>query len=217
MDKNVIWWKRSSSLLQELQDALLQYPKLKLLKTGDAFSIQGEWDVYGESRFIRSYQVRIHIPDDYPQEVPRVFEIGDAIPKVPDRHINPDFSACLFAPPQRWEKWPPDLGMKDFLNGPVKEFFFSQAYFELEGKWPFGEWKHGDDGVVEYYLLKLGLKSRRQLKEILQYLPYAGALRQWKCPCDHSRRLKQCHWARFSELRKVLPAQEWDELTKVLR
>lgn len=203
--------------MQEVQSALLQYPKLKLLKTGDAYSIQGEWDVFGETKFIRSYQIRIHIPDDYPQEVPRVFEIGGEIQPIPDRHINPDSSACLFAPPQRWEKWPPRLGMKEFLDGPVREFFFSQAYFELEKEWPFGEWQHGNVGVVEYYLLKLGLRSVRQLKELLQYLPYSSAPRQWKCPCNHDKRLKNCHWDKFTELRNIIPEQEWYQLKEILK
>lgn len=216
MGEDVIWWRRDPSRMQELQSALLQYPKLKLLKTGDAFSIQGEWDVFGESKYIRSYQIRIHIPDNYPQEVPRVFEIGDEIQKIPDRHINPDSSACLFSPPQRWEKWPPTLGMKEFLNGPVKEFFFSQAYFELEKKWPFGEWSHGDDGVIEYYLSKLGLTHKKQLKEFLQYLSYSHPMRQWKCPCDKKQRFKKCHWERFSKLKQVLPLHEWESLKKIL-
>lgn len=217
MDEDVIWWKRTPSLLQEVQIALLQYPKLALRRTGDAYSIQGEWDVFGASKFIRSFQIRMQIPDDYPQGVPRVFEIGGEIPPIPDRHINPDRTACLFAPPQRWEKWPPNLGMKEFLEGPVREFFFSQAYFELEKKWPFGEWQHGNVGVVEYYLLKLELKTVDQLRELLRYLSYSSAARQWKCPCDHSKRLKQCHWGKFLELRNFIPAQDWEELKKILK
>ena len=217
MGEDIIWWKHNPLLLQELRNSLLQYPKLELLGTDDTFTIQGDWDVFGESKYIRSYKIQIIIPDNYPHELPRVFEIGSQIKRIEDRHINVyDGSACLFAPPERWEKWPPTLGLKDFLNGPVKEFFFSQAYFDLTGIWPFGDRKHGDDGIIEYYLDRLKLENENQLFDMLKYFQYNNPMRQWKCPCDHTRRLKTCHWDAFINLRKIIPVKEWDTLRSIL-
>ncbi|HAR42937.1 MAG TPA: hypothetical protein DCS07_09960 [Bdellovibrionales bacterium] len=211
-----IWWKTRSEVLDRVKAELMAFPYLRYHFNGEQFEVEGRWPVYGEASLIREYQMRIVFPDRYPDEVPVVFEIGGEIEKSPGNHFNPDGSACLFAPPERWEKWPPGSGFTEFLNGPVKEFFFSQAYRSLTGKWIFGERSHGDDGVIEYFLERLSLQNRDQLRRVLDIPVVEEPPRQWKCPCSQNKRLKNCHWHLISNLRQRLPDTEWIFLRRIL-
>lgn len=218
MGTNLIWWKDDPEKLSEFMHDLQQYPKLKVQYVGDSIWIQGQWDVFGKTEFIRSYSIRICIPDNFPKDVPLVYEIGDEIHPKTDRHFNPgDHTACLFAQPERWLKWPPPGKLSVFLNGPVKEFFFSQAFFELTGEWPFGDRSHGNPGILEFYLEKLELRSKEELGKLIQYLGYNQPYRQWKCACGSGKRVKACHWEKLKNLEEQIPATEWEHLKGIFR
>lgn len=209
------WWLRDKTQFESFQQELLSFPSLKYKIDNNQIIVEGNWFVYGDEFLIAEYQIQIVIPENYPNDVPKVYEVGNLIVRVPDNHINYDGSVCLFAPPQRWEKWPLNSGIDILINGPIKEYFFSQAYFAKTGEWPFGEWAHGDDGTLQYYFERLKINSLSQLKEFHKLSKYSIPSRQWKCPCG-SKRYKTCHWIQMKTLIDILPNSEWSSLQKIL-
>lgn len=211
------WWEKDSDLYEDLKKNLLDFPALIMsIELNRAVVLTGEWHVYGKERLITTYNVRIVLPSDFPKGVPLVYEVGGVIPQDADHHINPDGTACLFAPPERWEKWPEGASIAVFLNGPVRDFFFSQAFYERTGQWPFGEWSHGDVGVIEYYFEKLGTSSFTILEGLVQLSQYHSPSRQWRCPCGNNKRYKECHWRLMEPLIKGLPRSEWEYLKSLI-
>ncbi|MDM8556948.1 hypothetical protein QUF75_19655 [Desulfococcaceae bacterium HSG7] len=146
------WWQENPKLLSEIMEQLSAfYPELSVHEDNGKIYVIGRWNVYAESEYIDNYSLRIELPGDYPQSVPKIWETSYKLKKNQDTHFNPpDNHACLFAPPERWEKWPIGASFIEFLDGPVTEFFFSQAYYQLTGEWIFGQRSHGDDGIIEY-------------------------------------------------------------------
>jgi len=206
-----IWWRKSPEEFDRFKRELEAFETLSFQVEGDLVSVHGSWAVFGESKLITRYEVKIELPDDFPQSAPRVFEVGGRIPKEPDYHINPgDNSACVFAQPERYEKWPPGSGIRDFLNGPMKEFFFSQAFRELNGTWPFGEWSHGGEGILEYYASRLGTGDLGTLRELLKLALLPKLYRQWPCPCNPEVRVTACHADRVRTLSGLIPRDEID-------
>ena len=212
----MIWWDNKEKYEQFLYE-LSSYPNLDAIKKSGTVELNGNWEVFIEGTYIISYQIKIVISENYPTEVPKVYEIGGKILKIPDFHFNEeDQSACLFVQPARWEQWPIESGIKRFLDKPVTEFFFSQAYKKLKDKWPFGDSLHSDDGIIQYYLEKLELKGKTDLVPFLDFIKYTKPYRQWKCPCGNKLRYKNCHWNLMEPLIKMLPIEEWDYLKTLI-
>ncbi|RUR14029.1 SEC-C metal-binding domain-containing protein [Legionella septentrionalis] len=213
----MIWWKEKPDLFQSFKEQLEYFDHLNFAMENEKVVIFGEWPVYGETELIRKYQIRIDIPDDYPDSIPKVFETRGDIPKTLDRHFNTeDKSACLFVKPERWIQWPDGAGIDKFISASVKEFFFSQAFYELTHKWPFGDWKHGNTGIIQFFLLRLKLPTVQILYSFLQYLDSKKPERCIRCPCGSNKRFRQCHWELFALLRSQLPRKEWEDLQKIL-
>lgn len=210
------WWRSNPSMMKEFETLLSHFPYLRIVIENEKIYLVGDWPVFGESQMIKTFHIKIAIPDDYPLSVPKVYEIDDAIPKIQDRHFNPkDGTACLFLNAERAEHCPPGTKIDAFLNGPVKEFFFSQAYFDLTGSWPFGCWAHGDEGVIEFCLYHLQITKLSQLIKFLKLLALKKPSKR-RCPCGNGKQLKSCHWQQFSDLRVRLTMLEWASVMKLL-
>ncbi len=212
-----MWWCIDKNEFERFKSEISEFDFFNYRIENDRVIIEGCWPVYGKTSLIRSYKIKIVVSDDFPNTPPAVFEVGDEIPKSPAYHFNiSDNSACLFARPERFNVWPLGAGIKDFINGPVKAFFFSQAYKELTGEWPFGEWSHGDEGIVEFYAHLLYVQSLTIIKEMLELTLEHKIFRQWKCPCGSGKRLIMCHAERINSLSKIIPRFEILEALKII-
>lgn len=214
----MVWWKENPEIFEDFQGELSDYPTLSWNLEGEKVVVSGKWHVSGSEKLIASFDIRIELPDNFPVDVPLVFETGGKIPKIPDRHFNKDGnSACLFVKPQRWEVWPLGSGIGKFISGPVRDFFFSQAYYDLEGKWPYGDWRHGDDGIIDYFIKRLSVSDKKMLLAVVR-LSLAGIpVRQTKCPCNNAKRFKKCHWSKIQDLKKILPEDEWIQIYQLAK
>lgn len=206
-----MWWKDDTNQFEKFKSELEAFEGLELRFVDSKAVISGLWPVFGKDSLITRYKIEIVFPDNYPDATPLVFEVGERIKREADFHINKsDGSACLFAQPERFEKWPVGSGLRDFLNGPVKEFFFSQAYRELTGKWPFDEWSHGEEGILEYYASRFRVGRIETIKSFLEMCKFNQIYRQWNCPCGSNNRITKCHGNDIKFIRSVVPHHELD-------
>ena len=216
MSEKEIWWKKSPAEFERFTRELEDFESLGYQIEGEQITISGTWAVLGANTLIRRYEIKIILPSDFPWSPPLVFEVGGRIPRDMKFHVNiTDGSACLFARPERFEKCPPGSGIREFLNGPVKEFFFSQAYRNLSGTWPFDEWSHGDEGILEYYASRLGTGDIAVLHDLLKLVLLPRLHRQWRCPCNSSKRVTACHAERIRELAKAIHPEEINEAIRL--
>ncbi|MFD2855734.1 hypothetical protein ACFSZS_14520 [Seohaeicola zhoushanensis] len=142
---------------------------------------------------ITSFEISMELSERYPRQEPRVFETGERIPRVAERHINPNGDCCVTV----WENWLVEVNdhtLSSYLNGPMNEYFLGQFWYEKTGKWPFGERSHGLKGLEEAYADALGISNNAEsLRYHLRLLSHDWPKGHWLCPCKSGKLLRHCH------------------------
>ena len=162
--------------------------------------LEGKFEVDGPKGRVDAYSVRIEFSKDFPLSPPLVFETDGRLPHHIDWHVIGNGYACLEVWPV-WRAQNTDPTVRSVLNGPVRNFFLSQSFFEANGHWPFGEYSHGDPGRREA-LKTLFRAASAQDKDLLWRV---NALvnpprRQNSCPCGSSRLYCKCHQPELQEI-----------------
>lgn len=186
--------------LEEVKAAIaFDQPKLMAVQDGRDIIVEGTLILNEDDNSaspggpLSEFDVKIVIGDTYPNPEPKVFEVGGRIPRCVDRHVNNDGACCLTV----WEDWllrADNTSFSAFMNGPVREFFLSQYWFERTEEWPFGQRPHYEDGLVEAFAEILGIPKKK--KDVINYLrllarPWPKG--HWICPCGSGKRLRRCH------------------------
>ncbi len=203
---NRTWHKEQPELLEQIKSELgSEYPALHLSSEGDIVFVRGSYPVTFEGETLDSYSVEIEFPRDYPESLPLVRETGGRIPHVADYHMYRNGVACLFVPDERWWLLPPGSTFRDFLNGPVYNYFLSQALVSLGQPWPFGQRKHGAEGICEFYSGLLGTSDQAIITQYVECLSRKEVKGHWPCPCGSGKKIRQCHMQQILEIRLKIP------------
>lgn len=153
---------------------------------------------------IDEFEIVLGASPDYPAKEPLLYETGGRIPRDIDWHMYNSGRCCTCV----WEEWletTEDTSFGAFLNGPVRDFFISQAHFEHHKEWPFGERKHGFEGLVESVSRILGFRvTRADAVQHLNTLVGGKPKGHWRCVCGSGRRIRDCNPAHISDLRDRL-------------
>jgi hypothetical protein len=198
------WHVTRPELLDDVRAALTAYPMLHLFPNEVGAEIRGTFPVRGTTgEAIDEYQVRIELPAGFPDALPIVHETGGRIPSTLERHA-PGF-CCVLLPDARWEEFPVGAPFRDYLAGPLHNYFLGQSTVELRDPWPFGEWGHGNDGRLEYYKQLFGTNDRATVRRFLEMIGWPHGNRRPRCPCGSGRRLSRCCLAKVKDLRRKLP------------
>lgn len=204
--------------IAELRESLcLELPTLRVSQPAGRTLVCGRLPVLAhDGTEIDNYQVEIELDKNHPKSPPVVREVGGRIPHTVDRH-NPSGTACLFVPEEEWQFWDESTSLVEFIkDGPVRDFFFSQTYFEETGTWPFGERAHGLAGRVDYYLELLQTNSLQQVLRFLKLLASSRIPKGTLCYCGKLKRLSECHLEKILDIRDKIPRQRARYLLKKL-
>lgn len=167
--------------------------------------ITGTYPVLGARReVIDRFQVRIELPRWYPRDLPIVRETGGRIPWTDDRHINPDGTACVMMPEERYRVWPKGSTLRVYLDGPLRNFFLGQMARDRGEPWPFGEWSHGDLGFLEFVQSELGTTDRDLVIRFMLVISMDQMSFRSQCPCRSGRSVRDCCRAKVIRLRRII-------------
>src|SRR3989344_3311374 len=112
-----------SKIINEWENVLKveAYSKLgDLTFESDTGKSSGLIDVIDDSGILwRTFKVKIEIPKNYPESPPKIYEIGDVIPKEPDWHINYDGSCCVGPNAKVYRKLNNNITIKGWLDNVV--------------------------------------------------------------------------------------------------
>jgi hypothetical protein len=90
----------------------------------------------------------------------------------------------------------------------LRNYFIGQALVERGEPWPFGEWRHGLNGMRDYYTEVFGTDDLSKARRYLDCLAAKRVRGHWDCPCRSGKRLRHCHMNLVSELRDKIPRSE---------
>lgn len=134
------------------------------------------------------------------------------IKNYPNRHINPDGTACLCSPLEEGRYLSGTF--EDFFDKLVIPFLYGQLYFSEYNRWPWREFSHGIAGILEsYYIANDPMKAqdcidKLRISEYWQRLEVVlnkkGKIKgHTACFCPKGGKLKCCHYKAWLGVRKL--------------
>ena len=197
--------------LEELQ------PGLEVIESQPQIIISGTYTLAGPEGPFDEFKVRLVVDYEYPNLEAKLFETGGRIPQTADRHINKDGDCCVAV----WEEWlasARNTSFRNFITGPVHEFFLSQWWFEQTGEWRFGQRAHGLKGLIDGYAQVLGVQPQRKpLFAYLRILMKAWPKGHYLCPCGSGSKIRSCHAEALSDLHQRVPPKLAARMMRRLR
>lgn len=188
-------------------DLRAHYPNLHLYREENSEpEIRGTFPVRSAAgKELDHYLISIRLPGGYPKDLPIVRELGGRIPWYADYHVFTDGTCCCLLPEDRSRCFPIGAPFKQFLDGPVHDFFLGQSLVALGEPWPFGEWSHGKEGIHEFYSELIGTDDKKTIIRFLKVLTKLNSKPHWDCPCGSGKKIRDCCQAKISEYRRKVP------------
>lgn len=215
------WFDQQPTALAALEAALRDhYPTLHAFVEDGAVTVRGTYPVMDGGMEIDRYSIAMKLPDNYPHELPQVFETGGRIPRELDRHVFPSGALCLGVREELWLTLKGDFSVQSMLEGPVRGFLIGNALVEEGEKWPDGDRSHGMTGIMEFYEGYLGVKDPSALVEFMIAMTKGNVRGHWKCPCGSGAIIRKCHRdavRALQELPKDIIAQSGMTIIEVLK
>ena len=171
------------------------------------FKFKAKYKYYPEIE--DNFKLEIIIPNNYPNEFPKIREIDKRIPRNGKFHINSnDDTLCLGSPIRLLGNIKKDISLIGFATNCLIPFLYSASYkMRYGGKFPIGELDHGENGILNDYCDLFDLSTHSQAKEALYLLGIKKRLaNKKKCPCGCNKRLGACKFHfKLNKFRKVVP------------
>ena len=186
---------------RERSEVQQHYPDLQFRIVGEHVVVEGGFPLIVDGKVRDRYQIEITLAKDHPKSLPMVRETAERIPRVVERHMNANGTACVLLADERWKSWPVGAPLLQFLTGPVHNYFVCQSVVEAGDPWPMKQLPHGVDGIRMYYREMLGIEDDRMIAGFLSCLAATQVKGHWDCPCASGRRLRDCHLKMVLDLR----------------
>lgn len=201
---------------KDLNDFLLSYPGMSIRPSNiNELVLEGKFTfvakVMDGIEIEDCYELMMFIPQNCTSKLPRVFEIGNRIPRDGKHHINPDDSICLGSPLRLLEI----INRRPTLIGFVEDCLIPYLYaisikMKFGDDFIFGELAHGVEGIIDDYLDLFNLETRGQLIESFELIRMKRRhANKQKCPCGCDNLLGKCKFnLKIIKYRKIIP-KEW--------
>ena len=189
--------------MDQMVEVQEQHPHLELLRDpSGALRVCGEvgFSIDHESHTIEdTYQIRLDIPDDFPDSPPIVYETEGKIPEE-FAHFMEAGNFCLGAPVEVRRRFAQRQSLSVFIDDQVIPYLFAYSHKREYGTMPFGERSHGSAGLLEYYNELFDTSGIATMK-LLKCLADDFAPPLTKCPCGGEAKLSNCHGPILGTLR----------------
>ena len=138
------------------------------------------------------FDIELRVPQGYPQILPVVRETAGRIPRDYD-HVDEGGVLCLGIPVEERRIFVQQSTLLGFVNNLIVPFLYGYCYWKKYSEHPFGEQKHGAEGILQHYVDALGLDSEEQAASVVCFLYEHGYRGHHPCPCGSGRVVRKCH------------------------
>jgi len=210
-------------VIDQVTEAQSRYPNLELLGyPSGGFRVRGcvGFSIEHNSHMVEDYyNLEFLILADYPASPPIVFEPEGKIPKD-FGHFMAAGNFCLGAPVEVCRRFAEHKNLLRFIEDQVIPYLFTYSYKRNHGKLPFGDLRHGTEGLLQYYTEFFGSSPVEAMK-LLKCLADDSVPPLMACPCGGGTKLRECHGPKLTELRPHLPPKQFEnelrDMIKLLR
>jgi hypothetical protein len=85
----------------------------------------------------------------------------------------------------------------------VRNFLIGNSMVDAGEAWPYGEWKHGPDGMLDFFAETIGSSDPMKISELLLAFINGKVRGHWPCPCGSGAIIRKCHRQAIDGLRQV--------------
>lgn len=167
-----------------------------------------------------SYELKITIPENYPNALPIFEEVAEKIPRTPDHHVNPDGTLCLGSELRLLKQLKDTPDISAFIESSLIPYLYAQSHKRIFGSdFVFGELQHGVLGIFEDCEHLFHLKGKDAVVYALELLGKKRRIaNKCICPCGCSRKLRQCiTHSRLNGFRRILQRSNYRNLALLLK
>ncbi|MHB1155867.1 MAG: SEC-C domain-containing protein [Phycisphaerales bacterium] len=190
-------------MIAQMEEVQAKHEALELVQEGDgAMRVRGPvgFSIDHDGHKVTDiYQIELHIPDDFPNSPPTVYETDGKVASA-FGHFMKAGNFCLGAPVEVRRRFAQHRTLIGFIDDQIIPYLFSYSHKRDHGELPFGDLDHGSTGLLDYYMEFFGTSGTTTLK-FLKCLADNFAPPLGPCPCGSRRRLKDCHGPKLNELR----------------
>jgi len=212
------------SLSTDDMEAFIQaYPGMAVLPAmGNELVFEGRFEFIaaypGAPEVTDAYELRIEVPD-YPEQLPRVFEIGGRIPRDIDEHVFDTGHLCLGSELRLRLKIGAKLNLVHFADQCIVPYLYSTSRRQTEGRFVLGELAHGNQGLFDDYQDIFGVTNQAEVLAALRILATKpSSAGRHPCPCGCGKRLAQCQFRdRIDQIRKIAPRSSFKRIDAAMR
>ena len=147
------------------------------------------------------FEIEIVIPETYPEDLPRVREIGGKMDANYD-HVYESGTLCLAVPIEERRVFLEQPSLLGFVNKLVIPYFYGYCHWKTYDVHPFDESEHGPQGIVRHYMDVLGLSDGLSVLAVIAFLYEHGYRGHHPCPCGSGKKVRKCHGKALRYLHK---------------
>jgi hypothetical protein len=190
-----------------LDELLLRQPGLRIVPANSDVVLAGTLEVYaqisGKAAITDKYQIELRIPQNFPREIPSVFETGGRVPR--SYHKLQDGSLCLASATRLRLLLAEAPSLVSFVERCVVPYLYRYSYIQKYGVAPFGDLAHGPDGIREDLMSLFGVDQESAVLPCVRLVAMKKRhANKRRCPCGSGRRLGRCHNRSVNQLRDRL-------------
>jgi hypothetical protein len=178
----------------QYESAKEKFPKLlQPERVGEHWVINGAIDVIDdEGSPWDTFDIRIFVPQNFPEQLPMLQETGNRIPKESKWHNS--LACCLSTNATIYFKLGDDITLLNWLIKFAHPFLANYVYKREKGEYASGEFAHETPGIIQGYENLFGLSGVNAVFEKLKMLCSVLHLgRNDKCFCGSGKKFKKCY------------------------
>lgn len=184
-----------NNLKSQIADLIAQYPKLTITEANSKqICLCGDIEIFRTAEGFtlkNAYNVEIIIPLN-DTDLPIIRDVGNAVDfSYPHRYS--DGGLCLETDTTIRMHFIENFILTSWMIEYVEPYFFSYEFYTRFGYFPFGERKHGIDGMLQAYQ---DLFNEPDISITCKLMLYASSQKYRGhvfCPCGSGKRVRKCH------------------------
>lgn len=192
------------SLNKDIKNVIANFPNLEYFTSKNKSNwLIGNIDIFDKKGeiYFDTFKIKILIPKNYPFGFPTLYEIGDKIPKIEERHIYTEDNSCCVCPlPEISRESSKGISILDYINKYAVPYLANQIYYENSKNWANGEYKHGFEGTLQYYKEFFKSDEIDFIENELNNFIKIKQNRNENCFCNSGKKFKKCHLEVFNAL-----------------
>lgn len=183
-------------------------------------ALKGILDINNASNeVVGCFSIEIKFQMGFPYRFPILYEVGEAIPNIADRHKYPDGRCCITVLPDEVLKCKDGISVLSFIEKYAVPYFANQIYYLHQGKYLNGEYSHGKDGFIEFYTKFFKTSDRSKWREDVERVRSKTTLkmdRNKPCFCGCGQKFKDCHYQIYYNISRLGVNQIMNDFITIL-